>query len=198
MNSFHDVRFPEDISYGSRGGPVYSTGIVTALSGQEQRNINWQEARVQYNVAYGVRSEKQLKTLLTFFRARKGRAYAFRFKDWNDYKLEEQIIGQGDGVTTVFSLVKTYNSGDYFHERQIFMPMEDTLQVYLQGTDLLAGWSFNNGAIVFDVPPAVDVAISVSGEFDVPMRFDTDALAVSLDTYGIGSVENVSLTEVRL
>lgn len=198
MNSFHDVRFPEDISYGSRGGPVYSTGIVTALSGQEQRNINWQEARVQYNVAYGVRSEKQLTALLTFFRARKGRAHAFRFKDWNDYKLEEQIIGQGDGVTTVFSLVKTYNSGDYFHERQIFMPMEDTLQVYLQGTELLAGWSFNNGAIVFDVAPAVDVAISVSAEFDVPMRFDTDALAISLDTYGIGSAENVLLTEVRL
>ena len=41
--SFAEVRFPDDISYGSSGGPEYSTDIVETQSGHEQRNANWAE-----------------------------------------------------------------------------------------------------------------------------------------------------------
>ncbi|RYE16938.1 MAG: TIGR02217 family protein, partial [Sphingobacteriaceae bacterium] len=50
MQSFKEIRFPEDISYGSSGGPGYSTDIITVNSGAEQRNINWNQARSKYNV----------------------------------------------------------------------------------------------------------------------------------------------------
>ncbi len=35
--SFHDVRFPTDISYGSSGGPGFSTAIIEVDSGAEER-----------------------------------------------------------------------------------------------------------------------------------------------------------------
>ncbi|MFN9789781.1 MAG: DUF2460 domain-containing protein, partial [Holosporales bacterium] len=54
--SFHPVLFPVDISYGSAGGPQFSTDVVETISGFEQRNVNWSQARLRYNVAYGVRS----------------------------------------------------------------------------------------------------------------------------------------------
>ena len=62
--SFHPVLFPVDISYGSAGGPQFSTDVVETISGFEQRNVNWSQARLRYNVAYGVRSAAQLETLL--------------------------------------------------------------------------------------------------------------------------------------
>ncbi len=38
--SFTEIRFPENISYGSIGGPEFSTDVVTTHNGCEQRNIN--------------------------------------------------------------------------------------------------------------------------------------------------------------
>src|SRR5262245_58420702 len=109
--AFHDIRFPDDISYGSSGGPNYSTDIVVTQSGYEQRNINWQEARARYNVAHGVKTQSQLDTLIAFFRARKGRAHGFRFRDWTDYEAAGQVIGTGNASQTQFQLTKQYVSG---------------------------------------------------------------------------------------
>ncbi|OCA05721.1 TIGR02217 family protein [Wolbachia endosymbiont of Trichogramma pretiosum] len=94
--SFTEIRFPENISYGSTGGPELSTDIVTTHNGCEQRNINWSRARARYNIAYGVRSNEQLTELITFFQARKGKAIGFRFKDWSDFTVINQEIGIGD------------------------------------------------------------------------------------------------------
>src|SRR5688500_4642354 len=109
--AFIEIRFPTDISYGSGGGPEYSTDIVITQSGYEQRNANWAQARASYNVAHGVKTQAQLDTLIAFFRARKGRADGFRFKDWTDYQATGQALGTGDGVQTGFQLVKSYSSG---------------------------------------------------------------------------------------
>lgn len=81
--SFTEIRFPENISYGSTGGPEFSTDVVTTHNGCEQRNINWSRARARYNIAYGVRSSEQLTELITFFHARKGKAIGFRFNDFS-------------------------------------------------------------------------------------------------------------------
>jgi uncharacterized protein (TIGR02217 family) len=48
--------------------------------------------------------------LTAFFYARRGPAYGFRFKDWNDYLLTQEVIAHGDGATTVFQITKTYTS----------------------------------------------------------------------------------------
>ncbi|RME61845.1 MAG: TIGR02217 family protein, partial [Alphaproteobacteria bacterium] len=60
MTAFHDVRFPTDISFGSSGGPGFSTSIVETASGVEQRNANWAAARARYDVGTGIRGEDDL------------------------------------------------------------------------------------------------------------------------------------------
>lgn len=117
--AFVEVRFPTDIAYGSAGGPEYSTDIVITQSGYEQRNVNWSQARARYNVAHGVKTQEQLDTLIAFFRARKGRADGFRFKDWTDYQATAQRIGTGDGAMTAFQLKKNYSSGSIVESRII-------------------------------------------------------------------------------
>lgn len=109
--TFHEVRFPDDIAYGATGGPAYSTSVVVTASGYEQRNMNWSAARGSWDVSSGLKKPSQLDLLIAFFRARKGKAYGFRFKDWTDYKATGQLLGTGDGAIKIFQLVKTYASG---------------------------------------------------------------------------------------
>ena len=39
--AFHEVRFPDNISRGARGGPERRTQIVELASGDEERNASW-------------------------------------------------------------------------------------------------------------------------------------------------------------
>ncbi len=199
--AFVEVCFPTDIAYGSSGGPEYSTDIVITAGGYEQRNINWSQARAHYNVAHGVKTQAQLNELIAFFRARKGRADGFRFKDWSDYKAVAQIIGTGDGTNKIFQLIKTYTSGSITETRIITKPTADNINIYVAGV-LQAGaaYSLNNttGKITFVTAPVGAAIITADFEFDVPVRFDTDRLSATLDYYGVNSWNNIPLVEVRI
>ena len=199
--AFIEVAFPSDIAYGSAGGPEYSTDIVITHGGYEQRNVNWSQARAKYNVAHGVKTQPQLDALIAFFRARKGRADAFRFKDWSDYKVTAQTIGTGDGVNKIFQLVKTYVSGGISETRTITKPVAGTVNVYIAGV-LQASTAYaldtTTGKISFVTTPASSAIITADFQFDVPARFDTDTLSAKLDSYGVNSWNNIPIVEVRV
>ncbi|MEO9168775.1 MAG: TIGR02217 family protein, partial [Aestuariivirga sp.] len=106
--AFDNVRFPLSISRGLSGGPERRTDVVMSASGHEERNARWADSRRSYNVGYGVKSVDDLQSVISFFEERRGRLYAFRFKDYTDYKsclpkqtimATDQVIGTGDGVT---------------------------------------------------------------------------------------------------
>ncbi len=206
--AFHEVRFPDDISRGARGGPERRTQIVELASGDEERNASWANSRRRYDVAYGIRRADDLAAVVAFFEARNGRLYGFRFKDWADYKsclpsatpeATDQIIGTGDGSTTAFQLVKTYASGAQSWTRTITKPVAGTVRVAIDGTEQPSGWSVDvtTGVVTFDTAPATGVAITAGFEFDVPVRFDTDALDVTLDLERLGSITSIPLLEIR-
>ncbi|WP_321397398.1 DUF2460 domain-containing protein [Emcibacter sp.] len=209
MSGFHEVRFPSEISFGAGGGPVFSTTVSEMASGYEQRNREWADARMTFDIGTGLRSEDDLAALIVFFRARAGRAYGFRFRDWTDYKSclpsvevgpTDQVIAVGDGEATDFQLIKIYQSEDYSQLRTISKPAADTVRVAVDGIEQQDGWALDNtsGLISFEVPPAVDSTISAGFEFDVPVRFADDDLSVTLETFRAGQIPAISLVEVRL
>lgn len=198
--AFHDVRFPVDIAYGSTGGPEYSTEVIVTHSGYEQRNINWSVARAKYNVAHGVKTQSQLDTLIAFFRARRGRAHSFRFKDWTDFQATGVLIGTGNGALTTFQLIKNYTSGSATESRTITRPVSGTVKIYLNSVLQSSGYSVDHatGVVTFVSAPANTVLVQADFEFDVPVRFDTDRLSAALDTYGVHSWSDIPLVEVRV
>jgi uncharacterized protein (TIGR02217 family) len=197
--TFIEERFPDDISYGSSGGPEYSTDVVITASGAEHRNVNWQQARARYNVAHGVKTEEQLQELIAFFRACKGRAIGFRFKDWSDYQIPRQLLARGDGKSKEFQITKYYSSGDVTEARIITKPVLSTVQLWLNSSRY---YDFRvdrtSGIICFAHPPPPEAIIEIACEFDVPVRFDTDRLAARLDAYGVNSWNDILLIEVRI
>jgi len=80
--AFHEIRFPDNISRGARGGPERRTQIVELASGDEERNASWANSRRRYDAAYGIRRADDLASVVAFFEARNGRLYGFRWKDW--------------------------------------------------------------------------------------------------------------------
>ncbi|SLN50898.1 hypothetical protein PSA7680_02634 [Pseudoruegeria aquimaris] len=206
--AFHEVRFPDDISRGARGGPERRTQIVELASGDEERNASWASSRRRYDVAYGIRRADDLAAVVAFFEARNGRLYGFRFKDWADFKsclpsqtpsATNQVIGTGDGTTTAFQLVKAYASGAQTWTRAITKPVAGSVTVAIDGVEQATGWSIDTttGLVTFDTAPASGAAITVGFEFDVPVRFDTDTLDVTLDIERLGSITSIPLLEIR-
>ncbi|WP_114965244.1 DUF2460 domain-containing protein [Alkalilacustris brevis] len=206
--AFHEVRFPDNIGRGARGGPERRTQIVELASGDEERNASWANSRRRYDVAYGIRRADDLAAVVAFFEARNGRLHGFRFKDWADYKSglpsqapgpQDQVIGEGDGATTVFQLVKHYASGSQTWTRAIAKPVVGTVRIALDGAEQASGWSIDTttGLVSFDTAPASGVAVTAGFEFDVPVRFDTDTLDVTLDLERLGSITSIPLLEIR-
>jgi len=199
MSNFHEVQFPPDISYGSTGGPGFSTGVVTTSSGGEQRNQNWAQSRCSYNVAHGVKNQAQLKILIAFFRARKGKAYGFRFKDWSDFQAVSQIcVPAIKGAPLVYQLQKTYvDAYGYTDVRTIKKPVQGTVKVYVDGVPQTTGYSVDyvTGRITFvDVPIGI---VSADYEFDVPCRFDTDSMPINLDNWDCYSWNGITVVEIK-
>jgi uncharacterized protein (TIGR02217 family) len=199
--------FPTKISYGSKGGPRYQTTVVVNNGGWESRNIDWEYPLHEYDAAFGVRRKSDLEELLEFFHAVRGKGHGFRYKDWGDFKsckthltitATDQVIGTGDTAETDFQLVKNYTAGTLTLARLIKKPVDGTVKVALDSVEQETGWSVDTttGVISFDTPPGQDVVVAAGYEFDVPVRFDTDALSLVLKDY-LQMGTQVPIIEVR-
>lgn len=209
--AFHEVRFPANLSFGSVGGPERRTEIVTLQNGFEERNSPWAHSRRRYDAGVGLRSLDDVERLIAFFEARVGQLHAFRWKDWSDFKscpasrdvdFEDQLLGIGDGVTTQFQLAKTYRSGGFDYVRPIRKPVDGTVQVGLKGSHRSETVHYEvdltTGVITFFDAPASGARVTAGFEFDVPVRFDTDGIQVSVQSFGAGDLPQVPVVEVRI
>lgn len=162
--SFHEIRFPEHISYGSSGGPKFKTTIFTSDSGHEQRNIDWSLAKAEYNVAHGIKSRQEMDELRSFFYARNGQAYGFRYKDWADFVAANQVIGIGNGSQRIFQMIKTYVSGPNSYGRPLTKLVSGTLgNVTVDGSPVTATTDFNTGLITLGSAPSAGKVVACSG-----------------------------------
>ncbi|TQI76296.1 uncharacterized protein (TIGR02217 family) [Bosea sp. AK1] len=210
MPDFHEVRFPLDVARGARGGPERQTQIVTLASGREVRNSRWAHSRRRYDAGLGIRNLDALAAVVSFFEERRGRLHGFRWRDQLDWKscppsqeptATDQIIGIGDGVTAVFQLSKAYGSGASAYSREITKPCEGTIRVAVDGVEL-AGSAFSCDLSTGQVTIAagsipLSAAVLTAGfAFDVPVRFDTDAIEVDLSAFAAGEIPRVPVVEI--
>jgi len=204
MTAFHEVRLPARLAFGSTGGVERRTEVVTLASGFERRSSPWANGRRRYLIGAGVRSLDDAATLVSFFEARRGRLYGFRFKDFADFKscapsgtvsATDQAIGVGDGTTAAFQLVKAY--GDF--ARDIRKPVTGTVVAAVGGVQTTAFTvDTTTGLITFTSPPGAGAAITAGFEFDTPVRFDADRIDVTLEGFDAGRMVAAPLIEVRV
>lgn len=209
--SFHDVRFPAKLSLGSSGGPERRTEIVTLANGFEERNTAWAHSRRRYDAGLSVKSLDDMQSVIAFFEARLGRLNAFRWKDWADFKscnpsqtptYADQAIGTGDDTETQFQLIKAYSSGSQSYARVISKPIANSVRVAVDGVELSPGQDFavdgETGVVTCFLAPTLGLEITAGFEFDVPVRFDTDFLEMTVASFNAGEIPQIPVVEVRV
>lgn len=190
---FRDISFPPYVARGATGGPSFSTSIVTLAGGAEQRNSLWANSRGKWNISTGIRTRAQMIEVIAFFHVVKGRAYSFRFKDWNDYDAIDQAMVEISA--TVWQLVKRYNIAGFEHVRTITKPVVGTVVVKIGGSPVAPhDINYQTGRVTFGTAPGS--APTASFEFDVPVRFDTDHLPVEANAWDQQMVSQIDLVEV--
>ncbi len=224
LNEFIDISFPLPIPHSSTTGPEYSTSIITTISGNEQRNINWFYPKYKFHIAKGIHEEEQINMLLSFFHLCNGRAMAFRMRDWSDYKAENQLIeevpysiSQGinshaEGNALEFQLIKEYRIGSHIVKRKVTKPVIGSVVLYRQdeasenGARDVGGKAsiididkytidYLSGKVAFATQP--ESPIYASFTFDIAVRFDIDQLPIRAEGGKIYTHSEIPLIEVR-
>jgi uncharacterized protein (TIGR02217 family) len=199
--SFNEVRFPDNISFGAIGGPGYDISITKTAGGYEKRSLVRNDGFAKYDVSHNIKTRTQLNELIAWFRAHKGKTVGFRFKDWNDYQLADEVIGTGDDAENMFQITKTYTIGACSEVRIIYKIVTGTVTVKINGAeqeeDVDFNLNYNTGMITFTNPPALGEAITVTCEFDVPVRFGIDRMEASIEGPEIFNWGQIILEEVK-
>lgn len=138
--SIHNAAFfPDPISYGFSAASRFRTSVLVDFAGNEQRNQEWNQARLVFTGEEALKDKTHFEALKAFFMARRGRAFGFRFRDWFDYKAVNEpvvrldglgnpivsggdLVSTGNGSATVFQLYKKYASGGKNFFREITRP----------------------------------------------------------------------------
>lgn len=205
--AFDNIRLPDDIERGAQGGPRFRTTVITLSSGFERRNRDWEQTRGAWDIGYGLQRKDQFDDVVAFFYARNGRARGFRFKDWLDFQLARQAIGVTDGTNATFQIFRRYTSGTVTFDRLLTKPVAGTVLVWVNGVAITLGAGADEfqvdtttGIITLGATLAAQTGTTVESqcEFDVPVRFDTDALDLVADTEIAATIPQIPIIEVRV
>jgi uncharacterized protein (TIGR02217 family) len=176
-----NTRLDDCVSYGFTGGPEYSTEEVELDNGGSIFNGQWLYPRHRYSAQYMNLRPDARDSILAAFHSCRGRLHAFRFKDWNDYTAEAEIIAPSIGTMTAVQLFKTYNFGGQPTSRKIQAPVAGAI-VKRNGTPV--GGTLDTSTGLF-TPSANWVAgtFTWDGEFDVWVGFESDYNAFTINSW---------------
>ena len=183
-------------------------------SGRERRNARFSQSRRRYDAGTGVRSIEDLYDVLAFFEARRGSLHAFRFRDPFDMKscrpgetvtAFDQQIGVGDGSEAAVPVGRRAMASVRMPIAATYLkPVAATVRVAVNSSERAARLRVFDrsrhrrgrvsGRQEFRLRNAV---VTAGFEFDVPVRFDTERLEVSLTAFKAGQIPSIPLIEVQ-
>jgi uncharacterized protein (TIGR02217 family) len=176
------------LTYPVGRAPVWRTIKQAAISGKDTRVQLWTAPRYKYEISLsylgsGAAGQNQdWQTLMGFWNGVAGDALPFHWTDPYDNTVANQPLGTGDGATTIFNFVRTLGG---FVE-----PVQDVAavtSVKVGGTATTAytlltdpNWGFTY-ALQFATAPASGAALTWSGSYNWPCRFETGDRDNTLD-----------------
>ena len=206
MQSFDDVLFPLPLGRDTSVAPEFSTSVQVTTSGHERRNSLWSDARINFDIGPGIRSEDDLTTLIAFFRARRGAARGFRLTDPFDFSsngmtgipgMSDQLLGTGDGMSSEFRLLKRYGTSSDQQVREISRPRPESIVISVDDQETTDWTLGDKGTIILGSAPAAGSEVRAGFLFDVPVRFAEDRIDVAGVNFEAGEAPSVPVVEIR-
>jgi uncharacterized protein (TIGR02217 family) len=199
--TFINARLPQEVEINAVRREREAVEIVRTDGGHEVRNARHSQGTFEYEVGFptGGYDSEITNEVYAMWRASRGGLYAFRFRDWDtkNNTLTDEIIGTGDGTTTLFPITQTHTVGGVSSVRRITRPVSPFV-VKRDGVVAGSGYSINydTGVLTFSSAPSLDVVVSVSGVFDIPVRFDLAYEATGLASF-LEHIDGLALIEVK-
>ena len=194
--NFHDVQMPRFMEAFAVGKPEFSTSCALTISGRELRNLDCEQAKQRYLFKNCFLSQIEFEQFNSFFRARRGRNFSFRFRDLVDYQVVKQFIANGDGYTQEFPLVKLYADSVSPYFRTITKPVKGSIKIYLENEEIDADVNYDKGILNLGRPLAREQILLADFIFDVAVRFSNDSFEYNYCNDGSVELEGIELLEV--
>lgn len=171
--AFIDARINSDYLYGFTGGPQWNTLKVGMASGYTRKNKDWALPLGKWTTNYALLTPEKQEALLAAFWVCGGGFADFRFKDYNDFRAINQIIGVGDGTSDPIQLVRSYQFGSVYFTRPITLPLNAVIQ---DSDDVVIAATVNptTGIATPTSPWPMGKVLRWNGEFDVKAAFEED------------------------
>lgn len=171
--------------YGADGGQAWETQIIEFSNGRTRRNQRRSAPLGQWQLGNRMIDAQTLDYLRTFMHGMRGRLHSFLYRDWTDYEaVDEQLVIDG---TATSQLIKAYSLSINGWVRDIVKP--DPAKVTIEH-DSGAGFiplvldsdytlDASTGIVTWLLDPLPDDpdVMRWSGEFWVPVRFDSDVFS---------------------
>ena len=209
--AFHNNVFPLELS-ALTPKTSWRTQLTEVGGGGEQRAGLWSDARRRYNASTAQNLNlTQFAQIEKHFNARRGMLFSFPLRDRSSFKITVQEgFGTGNGSAVDFQL--SINSGDAgnAYNREIYLPESGTIAIFDNGTPKTEGvdWTLaytgsTAGTVHFLYTPVAGHALTWTGQFWIPVRYDLDELPDSklfvwdASNTGLVSGPDIPLIEVR-
>lgn len=183
--------------------PMFSTLVVSHVSGREVRDPLYQNPIWQFEVTFdGLASDsssypgagaQSLQSLMGLYLQCQGQYGTFLYSDPTDNAVSNQIFATGDGATTTFTFARTLGG---FLEPVGWVT--NVSQVTLGGVAQSTGWSLSTpNSLVFSVPPANGALIGASFAYAFLCRFDDDSADFEQFMQNLWRVDTLKFRSVR-
>ena len=196
MSEFIEARLLDEVANGFQGGPTWYTETVDMKSGVIRRLAVRSRPRYRFSAPYQNISPTKTALVISAFNACQGAARGFRFKDWADYSVTAESIGNTPGANSnPVQLYKSYTFGGTTVSRPIKKPVSGSVTVYSNGVSKAGTLDATTGLFTPTTAWTAAQALTWTGQFDVPVRFSSDELIFDFNTLNALSA-NIDLEEV--
>lgn len=191
--TFYATTIPPVPGFGFQGSPMFDTLIRPQESGRNRRIPRRYVGLHSYVCPMKNIPLTAAQAIKRVHMAMLGSAHTFLHIDYLDCDASDEPFGTGDGVTTAFTLKKTYNpGGGATYERDIIRPdvngdiriQRDAgvpLVVMVDGTPTSVSFNSTTKQVEFAVAPSLGAELTWSGRFYIQVRFNRDDLPFSID-----------------
>lgn len=172
--------------------PFWKTNIFDTASGREYRSTYWTYPRWEIGLSYEFLSQRvpdtDMATLAGFFNQRYGNFDTFLFLDPDDNSNTDAAFGTGDGVTTTFSLARTF--GGF---REPIGYTNSITNIKVNGSATGAYSVTDNRLIVFNSAPANNAALTWTGIYYYRCRFKDPEMSLEKFMQALWNAKSVTL-----
>jgi uncharacterized protein (TIGR02217 family) len=180
--AIHDIVYPLDVR-SMAATPVWPVDVIKMGGGAEQRILLQNDSKREYEGAHGILTIADAQAVVKFFNGRRAQLFGFKLVDKSLFQAVGQPFGTGGGIASTNQLI--VNEGDVTnaYNREIYLPKSGTVQITAgvtlktEGVDYTVNYGTSAaGGLVTWLTSVSGQALTWTGEFYIPVRFDTASL----------------------